>query len=471
MNFATAQFSIFFAIVFFLYWHLRKKHQNLLLLGASMAFYSFWDWRFLSLIVISIVSNYYGGQWIAEATTKTKRNIWLILCIAINISLLAYFKYANFFIESTLALAAEFNWHVSEVTLNITLPVGISFYIFQSLSYSLDIYRGKLTPQHGLLDFATFVAFFPQLVAGPIVRAKEFLFQLEAERIFKFQQLENGITRFLTGLFKKVVIADSLAVYLVDPVFSNPDAYSSGTLWLAMFGYAIQIYADFSGYSNMAIGCALMLGFKIPENFNYPYLATNFSSFWQRWHMTMSRFFRDYVYIPMGGNRRSSSRNMINLATTTLVSGLWHGAAWTFVCWGGLHGVYIVASHIISDFSKKARFQSFLHLLPAWFFTQIFVCFAWVLFRSQDLPSAQRYLTNLFISDNSGPLSIEVSWYIALCFIAVVIDHLYGFLKEKNYMVSSSIQKYFKPAFIAALVIIIFNGRPEQASPFIYFQF
>ena len=221
----------------------------------------------------------------------------------------------------------------------------------------------------------------------------------------------------------------------------------------------------------MAIGCALMLGFKIPENFNYPYLATNFSSFWQRWHMTMSRFFRDYVYIPMGGSRRSGSRNIVNLATTTLVSGLWHGAAWTFVCWGGLHGVYIVASHIISDLSKKAKFQSFLHLLPAWFFTQIFVCFAWVLFRSHDLPSAQRYLTNLFISDNSGPLSIEVSLYIALCFIAVVIDHLYGFLNERNYMVSSSIQKYFKPAFIAALVIIIFNGRPEQVSPFIYFQF
>lgn len=476
MNFASTQFAVFFVFVFLVYWHLNRKQQNLFLLFASLFFYACWDWRFLSLILISITSNYYCGLWIAHATEARWRKTWLALSLLINLGLLAYFKYANFFIESAVELATRFDWHISQLTLSITLPVGISFYIFQSLSYSLDIYRKELTPEHKLLDFATFVAFFPQLVAGPIVRAKEFLYQLESKRSFSSAEFEAGFIRFMTGFFKKAFIADNLAIYLVDPVFNDPAAYSSGSLWLAMLGYAVQIYADFSGYSNMAIGCSLMLGFKLPENFRYPYLATDFSDFWRRWHTTMSRFFRDYVYIPLGGNRKSYGRNLANLATTTLVSGLWHGAAWTFIIWGGLHGIYIACNHMLRDATAKLQLQLNpkwlqLGLLPKWLLTQLLVCFAWVLFRSPDFTSASSYLQRLFSPLPENALGIEMTPILLLCFTAFIIDHVYGWLEEKEIVQKLHLQTALIPMLLVCLILLIFNGKPEGSNPFIYFQF
>lgn len=474
MNFASYEFAFFFIAVFGLYWHLSHKWQNRFLLLASLFFYACWDWRFLTLIIISIVSNYYCGLFIARNESHKARKSWLAISLLINLGLLAYFKYAGFFVSSALSLADTLGWHISQVTLEITLPVGISFYIFQSISYSLDIYRKQLTPEHKLLDFATFVAFFPQLVAGPIVRAKEFLFQLETQRIFSIKLFENGVLWFLTGFFKKTVIADNLAIYLVDPVFSDPTSYSSGTLWLAMVGYAVQIYADFSGYSNMAIGCALMLGFKLPENFRYPYLAINFSDFWQRWHITMSRFFRDYVYIALGGNRCSQARNLINLATTTLVSGLWHGASWTFVAWGGLHGIYIAFNHMLRNLFghiQLPKAASIINLLAMWFCTQLLVCFAWVLFRSPDFSTAYQYLLSMLAYKPAGEQTISLTLTLYACFIAFIIDHIYGYIKEKGGALSIQQALIYKPLLIVSLIIIIFHGKPEGSNPFIYFQF
>ena len=468
MNFASAQFYLFFVVVFMVYWQLGKSKQNLFLLLASYFFYACWDWRFLGLIVISTLSNYYCGKSISLARETTARKRWLVLAIVINIGILAYFKYTGFMVDSFISLSNGLGMSFSRVTLEITLPVGISFYIFQSLSYSLDIYRKQLTPDHSLLDFATFVAFFPQLVAGPIVRAKEFLYQLEAERKFCASDFEQGLIRFLTGLFKKVFIADNLAVYLVDPVFSSPGTYSSSILWLAMFAYAIQIYADFSGYSNMAIGCAKMLGFKLPENFNYPYLAVNFSDFWKRWHTTMSRFFRDYVYIALGGNRKGEVRTIVNLAITTSVSGLWHGASWTFVSWGILHGVYIAINHQINGI--KVKMNRRLFILLGWLATQLSVCFAWILFRSSDFSTAWLYLSRLFNTSGSGS-TIELPFILLLCFVFFIVDHAFGYCKEYRITKESDRNSFFMPGVYVAMILLLYHGQVEQANPFIYFQF
>lgn len=473
MNFASLEFFAFFALVFVGYWLLGRKHQTVLLLLSSWFFYACWDWRFLGLIIVCILSNYYCGQRIYLSNRSTTRKAWLWLAIAINLSVLGYFKYAGFMVDSLTALLASMDIQVSQVTLSITLPVGISFYIFQGLSYSLDIYRRQLRPDHSLLDFATFVSFFPQLVAGPIVRAKEFLYQLEESRRFNSRDFEQGAIRFLTGYFKKVFIADNLAVHLVDPVFAEPSAYSSAVLWLAMFGYAVQIYADFSGYSNMAIGCARMLGFRLPENFNFPYLATSFSEFWRRWHMTMSRFFRDYVYISLGGNRHGAVRTTRNLAATTLISGLWHGASWTFVCWGGLHGLYIAANHVFDSarnrISPGSPGSSGATKISGWIITQLLVCFAWILFRSADFGDARVFFGRLFSGDDGQAYSAPAIVYI--CFAAFFVDHLYGYLAERGQSLRLRFSGYGEPLAYAAMLVLLVHGKIQNANPFIYFQF
>ncbi|MFH1699596.1 MAG: MBOAT family O-acyltransferase, partial [Candidatus Zixiibacteriota bacterium] len=286
MNFATAAYFIFFSIVFIVYWHLGRKAQNIFLLIASYIFYAAWDWRFLGLIIISTLTDYISGHIIHKSNSIRHRKTVLIISLIINLGLLGYFKYFNFFADSFIVLANTVGWNVTWTAANIILPVGISFYTFQSISYTVDIYRRQLEPNNSLIDFAAFVAFFPQLVAGPIVRAKEFVFQLEAKRVFNANDFEAGLRRFLFGFFKKAFIADTLAMHLVEPAFANPTEYSGATLWLALIGWTFQIYADFSGYSSMAIGSARMLGFKIPENFNFPYLSWNISQYWQRWHKT-----------------------------------------------------------------------------------------------------------------------------------------------------------------------------------------
>jgi alginate O-acetyltransferase complex protein AlgI len=465
MNFVSPEFGAFFVVVLAVYWALPRRGQNAFLLLASWLFYAAWDWRFLSLILISTVTDFVTGRRIHASATRSQRRGWLLVSLAVNLGILAYFKYADFFVESLVDLAGSVGWQLSSPTLNIILPVGISFYTFQTLSYSLDIYLGRLKPTDSIVEFGTFVAFFPQLVAGPIVRAREFLFQLEERRQFDPALFEAGAIRFLTGFFKKAVIADSLAIHLVDPVFADPSAYSAATLWWAAFGYTAQIYADFSGYSSMAIGSAAMLGFRIPENFRFPYLARSFSEFWGRWHITMSRFFRDYVYIPLGGNRISDSRTRANLAITTLVSGLWHGAAWTFVAWGGIHGLFIMIGHAVR---RKGAGRSYIRGIAGWAATFVGVVFAWILFRAASFTVASEFISGLW--GRSGE-SIHVSSIVMFSMAAVVVDHAVGWILEHRPDLAARPGPIVRAAYLVFLVVFAYHAMPREANPFIYFQF
>lgn len=473
MNFATVQYLAFFVLIFVLYWNLRRRWQNILLLAASYFFYANWDWRFLGLIFLLTLVNFVAGPRIEHATSPASKKAWLIFSLAVSLGILGFFKYFHFFAGNLVALAQSVGWHLSEPTLRIILPVGISFYTFQSISYVIDIYRGQLSPTRSFIEFATFVAFFPQLVAGPIVRASEFVHQLQHERRFSTTDLESGLERFLLGLFKKLFVADTLGVYLVDPVFANPDSYTAAAHWLALLAYTIQIYADFSGYSSMAIGSARMLGFSIPENFAFPYLSLNASEFWRRWHMTMSRFFRDYVYIGLGGNRKGMKRSMVNVAATTSVSGLWHGAGWTFVVWGWLHGAYVVTYQTWRHFKKKFGLMRssplLISIIAAWIVTQAGVGFSWILFRAADFGTFWKYTKGLFTS--YGSETVPVNFLILIAFVAVVVDHFAGWLLERNPNIVARIPTLARATAYATMIIFLFLTRPETVSPYIYFQF
>ncbi len=473
MNFATEQYFIFFVVVFLIYWHLSRRGQNIFLLLASYFFYANWDWRFLSLIIISTLTDYICGWMIHESESQRRRKILLIISLIINLSLLGYFKYFNFFAGSFIELAQSLGWHVSWTTVRIILPVGISFYTFQSISYTVDIYRRQLEPTKDFIDFATFVAFFPQLVAGPIVRAKEFVYQLKTKRHFQGDYLDDGMVRFLYGYFKKAFVADSLAIYLVDPAFADPSSYSTGTLWIAIIGWAVQIYADFSGYSNMAIGSAKMLGFDIPENFNFPYLSRNISQYWRRWHMTMSRFFRDYVYIGLGGNRYGMARSLVNIAITTFVSGLWHGAGWTFVCWGWLHGVYIAIFQIFREWRKKMGIYNknpkLVYIIPAWLITQAGIILSRILFRSPNFSTAWDYAKGLVTSTGTNTINLPFLLYVG--FAAIIIDHIYGWFKEHRPEKIIEVPGLIRALFYAAMIIFLYHAIPQNVAPYVYFQF
>ncbi|UCD17030.1 MAG: MBOAT family protein [Candidatus Zixiibacteriota bacterium] len=473
MNFATVQYFVFFIVVFLIYWRLSRRMQNIFLLAASYFFYACWDWRFLSLIIVSTLNDYLCGMFIADTDSPRRRKTLLVISLVVNLGILGYFKYFNFFAGSFIGLADALGMHVSWTTARIILPVGISFYTFQSISYTVDIYRRQLLPTRSAIDFAAFVAFFPQLVAGPIVRAKEFVFQLKQKRHFSAENLQIGVTRFLTGYFKKAFVADSLAVYLVDPVFANPGDHTTGMLWLAMVAWTVQIYADFSGYSSMAIGSARMLGFEIPENFDFPYLSRNISEYWRRWHMTMSRFFRDYVYIGLGGNRRGTARSLLNIAVTTFVSGLWHGAGWTFVIWGWLHGLYIAVFHSMRKWrSRHGRYDENPRLpkiIAAWVLTQFAVCLALVLFRAPDFSTAWVYTKGLFYSAGQGTL--EIPFLIWIAFASIIVDHIAGWIMEHRPQMKVRVPAFSRAVVYAAMIVFLYHAVPESVNPYIYFQF
>ena len=474
MNFISIEFFAFFLIVFFIYWHISNRYQNYFLIITSCVFYAYWDWRFLSLIFLSIAGSYICGNYIFTSSSAKQKKFWLTLSIVLNIGILCYFKYANFFIDSMVSTANFLGWHISDFVVKIVLPIGISFYTFQSLTYPMDIYSGKLIPAKSIINFAVYVSFFPKLIAGPIVRARDFIYQVEEERLFKNEDFEEGCIRFLTGLFKKAVIADTIAIHIVNPVFSDPASFSAGSLWFAMVGYSIQIYADFSGYSNMAIGISNMLGFKISENFLFPYISVNFSDFWRRWHITMSTFFRDYVYIPLGGNRCSTIRRYFNLLLTMLICGLWHGAAWTFIFWGGMHGLYLIIYHSMSKAKnvKKTttnQINKNIQILFSWGATQLFVCFAWIVFRADSFSAVWQFFKGLFLSIGSTQLAVpSIIWF---CIIAFVFDHCYGWLEEHQPKFTKNIPVFIKAALYTSMIIIAYNTIPGEESPFIYFQF
>jgi len=462
MIFSSWQYLIFFIAVFTLIMLLKSnKLQKGILLIASYFFYGFWDYRFLFLMFIMSFVSYFIGNKIYESTEKKKK--WLTLGIVFNLSVLGFFKYFNFFIGSLNSLLA--NLHVKLSFLEIILPVGISFITFEVISYTIDIYRGSNKPAKTFWDLALLVAFFPHLVAGPILKPSHFLPQLDNRITFSWDNIERGIQLFLLGLVKKVLIADRLALF-ADPVFKNPVEYSSITVWLAVIAYALQIYCDFSGYSDMALGSAKCFGFDIPLNFNLPYISKNITEFWRRWHISLSTWLREYLYIPLGGNRKGKTRQYLNLAIVMLLGGLWHGASWNFVVWGGLHGIGLAVHKIFMDFTgKKNNAPSGPFTIFNWAVTFCFVCLAWVFFRSSDF-SVSWFMVQkmLFLTNWEG-----VNWYATSLLVIIPIMVAGHFLNPNKYTLNLNT---FSGVFILifTLLALVFLA-PFTASPFIYFQF
>ena len=345
MLFNSLEFFIFLALVFFLYWFLLKKSltaQNILLLIASYVFYAWWDWRFLSLILLSTIVDYFVGIKIDSNTDKSTRKRWLWVSVLFNVGLLGFFKYYNFFVDSWIDMFSMFGYSIKSTwTLRVILPVCISFYAFQTMAYSFDIYYKKLKPTRDFLSFAAFVSFFPQLVAGPIERASNLLTQILNKRTFSYGQTVSGLKLILWGLFKKMVVADALAP-IVDDIFANYSTYPASTLILGVTLFSFQVYGDFSGYSDIAIGTAKLFGIELMSNFKFPQFSRNVAEYWQRWHVSLSTWFRHYVYIPLGGSRVSKLKSVRNIIIIFLVSGFWHGANWTFIFWGAFHALVFI---------------------------------------------------------------------------------------------------------------------------------
>jgi alginate O-acetyltransferase complex protein AlgI len=479
MNFHSETYIAFFLIVFLVYWRLQPRGQKVLLVLVSYCFYARWDWRFAGLIALSTLVDYFVGLRIFREVSPKNKRLWLVASIVANVGILALFKYFNFFAESFVALAQSVGLSMTWSVVHIALPVGISFWTFRSLTYTVDIYRGRMKPTESLLSYATFLSFFPLLGAGPIVRARDFLPQLESERLFDAGNLEIGFRRFLLGFFKKAFIADTLSVYVVNPVFANPGSHATHILWLAMFAFAVQIYCDFSGYSSMAIGSSRLLGFKIPENFVFPYLARDISDFWRRWHITLMSWFKEYFWwglvqnISYAGEWRSKVRWFFCLFLVFLVSGLWHGAGWTFVVWGAMHGICSVIFQMTQQ--GKSRTPSphtagnLLRIVLVWLMTQMVVCLLWVVFRSNDLASAVEFLNGLFLARAGTILDLPPVVWIA--FGAFLVDHLCGWIIRSRPHLKGEIPSFVRGLGYCMIIIFLFHAMPESESRFIYFQF
>ena len=391
MLFNSIDFAIFLPLVFGAFWLLpnRSGWQNSTLLLASLVFYGWWDYRFLSLILFSTIVDFTIGQQIHRTNAQGKRKMLLGISLFTNLGLLGFFKYFNFFQNSFIQAFTFFGHDLEGFSLTIILPVGISFYTFQTLSYTIDVYRKEMTPVRKFIDFATFVTFFPQLVAGPIERAKKIIPQLQASRVFDYQQAKSGLHLIIFGLFRKIVIADNLGIY-VDRIWQYPNAITPYMVVLASVFFSVQIYMDFSGYSRIARGVAQLFGIKLMVNFNYPYKSTSFSEFWSRWHISLSTWFRDYLYIPLGGNRRGPKRTLINLCLVFTISGLWHGADWSFVLWGFMHFLLLTSERFI--ILPKTKVMHFLKWVNVLFMVNL----TWILFRADTIANAWVFIRQLF---------------------------------------------------------------------------
>ena len=442
------------------------------LLLASYFFYGWWDWRFLLLIFASTLVDYFVGLQLVKESNNRKVYLWI--SIIFNLGLLGAFKYFNFFIENWINLMNSFGFHSSISSLQLILPVGISFYTFQTMSYTIDVYREKLQPTKNFVDFATFVAFFPQLIAGPIERAKNLLPQIEVKRYFVYEQAMQGLGFVIWGLFKKVVIADTCAMY-VNEIFEKSETMDSLSLILGSIYFAFQIYGDFSGYSDIAIGLAAMLGIKLMRNFNYPYFSRDIAEFWRKWHISLTTWFKDYLYIPLGGSNGSKWMQIRNVLIIFLVSGFWHGANWTFIAWGALNALYYVPLLLLGVNRKNQgeiqinSFTSFFKTLLKITVTFAITCIAWIFFRAKDISHVATYLTNLFSfhSFEIKYLSIERNNIEAL-FLIVFFLIIEWFGRTKQHPLEGN-YRMLKYALICILIMIL--GVFSEPKSFIYFQF
>ncbi|MEL6159073.1 MAG: MBOAT family O-acyltransferase [Cyanobacteria bacterium J06623_5] len=472
MIFTEFRFFLFFAIVFGVYWALRSNQwRKAWILSCSYLFYGAWDWRFLSLIIGSTLIDYVVGLNLAtpRATPKARRSL-LLLSLSVNLGALAFFKYANFFTDSAIDLFAWLGLPVNQVTLGIVLPVGISFYTFQTLSYSIDVYTRRLQPRESLLDLATFVAFFPQLVAGPIVRASDFLPQLDELRTFNQVNVRACLTLFMVGFFKKACVSDNLAP-IVDRYFAEPQAFDALSSWIGVLSYTAQIYCDFSGYSDMAIACAGLLGYELCLNFNFPYFASSITDFWRRWHISLSTWLKDYLYIPLGGNRGGKWFTYRNLMITMVLGGLWHGAAWTFVVWGTLHGGALIIhkewhrlTRTIPALAKPSDGWGIASVLVTFYW----VCITWIFFRADSFGSAMTVLQSFVLWRSPGTQTLSVSILGAL-FVLCWLHWLTSKAVWTRAVESLPNQLYAVGyGFAAALILTLV---PVGYTAFIYFQF
>ena len=461
MLFTEPIFAVFLAVVFAAHWAIPSHEgRKILLLVASYVFYSAWDWRFCSLILISTLIDYAVGHYLGTHPHSRHRTLILCLSLCANLGILGFFKYFDFFVVSASSVLGL----DSVRTLDIILPVGISFFTFQSMSYTIDVYRGNLRPISRFTDFALFVSFFPQLVAGPIVRAAQFLPQLTTPKRLSAIPFQPAFTLFLIGFIKKACISDNLAP-LIDPVFANPDQYTAVSLWMAATFYAVQIYCDFSGYTDMAIAIAALFGYTLTLNFNFPYFATNIAQFWQRWHISLSTWLRDYLYIPLGGNRNGSFNTYRNLLITMLLGGLWHGAAWNFVIWGGLHGSGLAVHRFVSKrFTLSGRIGDAIGMIA----TLYWVCLGWIFFRCGTLADATTMAKAYVTFHSSGQSALDSR--LLLWFIPLVLAHAVA----KNVDIpnaSRAIPDWAFSAGLAAAFIAALLFVPQHTKPFIYFQF
>jgi len=468
MLFNSIEFFLFLPLVFIFYWFIFNKNlkaQNILILTSSYFFYAWWDYRFLGLIFLSTLVDYFIGINIPKQNT-VKRQKFLLLCsLVFNLGVLGLFKYYNFFIDSFFDLVSSVGYVPNNYySLNIILPVGISFYTFQTMSYSIDIYKQKLSPTKDFISFASFVSFFPQLVAGPIERANNLLPQILSKRKFKYSNGIIGLRLILIGLFKKIVIADSLSP-LVENIFNNYQDLGGGTLWLGAFYFAFQIYCDFSGYSDIAIGTAKLLGIQLMTNFNFPYLSRNVSEFWRRWHISLSSWFRDYLYIPLGGSKQGVFKSIRNILIVFIISGLWHGANWTFVFWGIFHAFLFIPSFLnnknnhqktkINTPSNTSIFNIVLIIK-----TFILVTIGWVFFRSDNLISAFEYLWKMIFEFD---INFVHRSGILFCLLLILVEIVYHNINIKY-------SNYFKWGLYYMLLFMIIS-KFNSGSSFIYFNF
>jgi alginate O-acetyltransferase complex protein AlgI len=480
--FPTIQFGIFFPIVFIGSWLLRPQPQRwkLFMIATSYVFYAFafkgswlpWDtgnrWKYPALLLLVTVINQVFVVGIFKARNLVTRKIWATVAVVSDLGVLAYFKYYNFGRDN---FGPLLSWLPKR---QVILPVAISFFIFQALSYVIDAYRGKVKPTQ-LIDFATYLCFFPHLVAGPIVRATEFLPQLRVRPDPRFIDASHAFRLIVAGMFKKVVISAYLSHSIADQVFTNPKGHSALETLFGIYAYALQIYADFSGYTDIAIGIALLLGVRFPKNFDSPYTATSLQDFWRRWHMSLSRWLRDYLYIPLGGSRKGTARTYVNLALTMLIGGLWHGAAWRFVIWGGIHGVGLAVERFMNQargITDDAPIESgFLpKRLVGWVVTFHIVCFAWVFFRAEKLSLAYDVLGRL-VSGWGNPSPLVTPLLAAVLAIMIFSQFVpEGFMKMVQFRFST-LPVVFQGLTLAICFFFIDRLAPIGVQPFIYFQF
>ncbi len=468
MLFVEFRFFWFFAIVFAVYWSLRRDPpRKVWLLLCSYAFYAAWNWKFVFLLMASTTMDYIVGVMLTRTTRPVARRAWLIVSLCVNLGTLAFFKYFNFFVASGAEVLGWLGVPASIHSLNIIIPVGVSFYTFQSMSYTIDVYRGRLRAVTNFLDLAFFISFFPQLVAGPIVRALVFLPQLSSPRKFANVDVRGALVLFLTGFIKKACIADSVAP-IADRYFLNPEHYTAASAWVGVLFYAIQIYCDFSGYTDMAIACARLLGYELTINFRFPYFAKDISDFWHRWHISLSTWLRDYLYISLGGNRGPRWFVYRNIMITMVLGGLWHGGAWTFVIWGTLHGLALVVHREWTRLRERAPTMQALVRPIAWPLTIYWVCVAWIFFRAVDLKRAL-VVCQSFILFHSPGAEVIGDWMLGI----VAVLGLVHWLNSRGRF-ATWWRRGPSPVFAAGYgcaVALVLLFIPPRYAPFIYFQF